>query len=115
VTREQIRAVIERYVDGQRPAAIAAALGLDAEEIERLCTGPTSLGTVAAAALGKRPKRARRAKAPAPAPEGPSATDPEADFDPAAGSRYPDQRAGVTSQRNHGYGFVTVRGGGRRI
>jgi hypothetical protein len=108
VTRAEIRQVIERYVAGERPADIAAALELDPVEVATMCAGPTSVGQVAKALTpkAKRPRKARedahvRAAAPTSADE----------FDPAGDQA---QHKGGASQRNHGFGYASIRGGGRR-
>ncbi len=109
LSRADLRAVLERYIAGEKPAAIAAALGLDAAEVERLCLPPTSAGAVAKAIAAPRPKRAKRAPADAPAPRSEARGDDFADT-----GNMSARRDGVTSHRNAGYGYATVRGGGRR-
>jgi hypothetical protein len=108
MTRAEIRQVIDRFVAGERPADIAAALELDPAEVAAMCAGPTSVGQVAKALV---PKAKRPRKARADAPERPAASNAEESFDPAAGSSHRNDHA---SHRNHGYGYASVRGGGRR-
>jgi hypothetical protein len=112
MTRQEIRQVIERFVAGDRPADIAAALGLDPAEVAAMCAGPTSIGQVAKAVAGMTPKAKRPRRKPADAePARPAAPTAEADFDPAQASH----RDGGTYQRNMGYGYASVRGGGRKV
>ncbi len=112
MTRAELREVVTRYVAGEKPAAIAAALELDVDEVARACTGPTSVGAVAKAVAGPRPKRVR--KAPADASASPRAPGPAAEAgDVADPGRVLRGRNGVTSQRNYGFGYAAVVTGRR--
>ena len=103
MTPAQRRECVIRYVAGEKPAAIAEALTLEVAEVEAAVRGG---GKGAAPAPVVRAKRSRKAAADAPAPT--SAADK---FDPAD----PAKRNGVPHGASHGYGYATVRGGGRRV
>jgi hypothetical protein len=104
MTRSELRAVRERYVaTGERPAAIALALGLDPAEVAAVFAPAAPVPKVA--------KRARKPKAaPAEAPE--TASAPAETFDPADGGVI---RHGASHAVSHGYGYVSISGGSRRI
>ncbi len=104
MTREQLRAIADRYVAGDKPATIAAALDLDVAEVEASLPGARVAAPRAAAAA--RPKR-RKASASTPAAPERAPTD-VADPATVAG------RDGPASHRNHGYGYASIRAGGRR-
>jgi hypothetical protein len=107
VTSRDRAAVVERYVaTGERPEAIAAGLGLDPAEVAAMLEGGTAHEPARAAAT--RPKRSRK-RAAEPAPASPSA--PADDYtDPGMTLR---GRNGEASHRNHGYGYASIRTGGR--
>jgi hypothetical protein len=108
MTREQIRQIQDRYVDGDTPAAIAAALGLDETAVLDALGLTPSAPAAASMKLAPR-KRVRKA-----APEADASAPAQAPAFDAA--NFFGDRNGGASQRNHGYGYATVRGqlGGAR-
>jgi hypothetical protein len=105
LTPADLRAVHDRYIaTGERPAAIAAALGLDEAEVA------AAFAPAPAAAPVKPARKARPRKPPAAAP---APTKPAAETFDAAD--YAAKRNGGPSVTSHGQGYATIRTGGRRV